>query len=1560
MAVDPLQELDQIFKKAEPQEPFSFDNLISPVSGTVGGGFGDSRSGGARKHMATDYMAPAGTPIVAPADLEFIQGGIGGTNLRPNDRWAHFRIPGTPYEWRIAHQGELPENGAKFQAGQPIGTVGSAINSPHLHAGFYNTELGEYEDIAGGMGLSRGTKLSAGNPLTQYSIEQKASKIAGSAPDALAELNTIMGMGVPTKETGTSSALQELGAIFGEEQRPQGKSKTIAPIAPGILNPIKEGLGEVGAAAKEWMFGQPRSVMIPEERYQQSMMENQGVDVHPGWTKPLEMMGSQAKAGIMGGLKSLVDWTRQYSDNPYSKKFGKDLSEWLTTPPEKVGEDLASKIIQGIGSAPVGIMEYGTAMALGGPVAGIAALEALKAPEGSTWKEKMGRAAGGALLGGAFKATGGLPLTQRVPAMGAIGGGQTAIEGGDARDITASATVMAILGATPGGRKLKEAVEKDTKPPDMPPKEWETVKEVIGQVPPERTITPGPEVPEPSVTAVIPESKATAPVVPEKPIGVSPEPQKAPVEGTIRENLTVAPDVAKSATTELAPDLKPAEKGAGVFQTTDVRGNPVEQEFIREPKGVELKNPSAINNISKIPDREGWEKVYKPYGEQGKGYYYSRAVDKPQPPAPEVEGARQGLAEARPRKKGEEGFLDIGPIIKPSLSAIETGSQVKQGLQALLAPGAKSKAHLDAANVLRSKIGTKNRNIEVAERTLQSDKRIFDKLGVHNPNLPLEENIGVRVMSDLSVGRPVPPEFQQYAAKRDRLYQGVLKGLADADVPLQTVRENYFPGMWKQPSVRAFSQAFQEAIDAGKGKTAAEGGQGEVLDPNVWSAADKSWVRNRTKQLLQIGEGSDQSALSYLTRRPLEGKESFRKAKTFDDIFTGVEFGLEPISNNPIDLDLLKLREMNQSLLANRAFKEWHDKGDEQFLHVSKKVPEGWKKIDDKYGTVYGPYDPEIGARPIYGYRIFKEPVAEILNNYLSKTLYNNPYVGVPYKGIMAVGNLLNQFQLGVGSFFHAGFTSLDTQITAGAEALKDIYGVARGNRSLGQLGETIKRYPQSVVKTPVEGGKVISEWRGPQVEVPENIPVHRFLDVPDMKIPAITKAAELAGAGFEMEKGLRTQQSEAMIRDWYGGKKLKAALRSPVVLTEYSMKPLMEWFVPRQKAGVFAELAGRLMEQNPNKTLEELRPEFNQAWNRVDSRLGQVRYDRVFIKNAAKNVAQAIIRAPGWTGGTMIEVGGSVKDTGTFFKEWTKTGKAPADIPDRVAYTLSLLGTMAVANGLMTMAFTGDKPSQLQAMDFWAFRTGGVDDKGRPNRFLLPSYAKDLFAYYESLSHTLLAKTHPLWNMIGNIYRNKTYYGEPIRDTETGYGQQGKDMGKYILSEYVPFWIRGSQRIAEQEGGVIHTFKEHPGKLLAPQIGVMPAPAAYTMSAAEKVMSQYHQANPQRSPSKEEFELNKIKKDIVNLMRQGKTQEAFEKLEVQVEKKKLDPEKVDRWLGKAVMPYSAADFKGLPNAWKLKVFEKANPQEREMFLPLLTQSLDRMDKFEFEKYKDKIDQLFP
>lgn len=904
---------------------------------------------------------------------------------------------------------------------------------------------------------------------------------------------------------------------------------------------------------------------------------------------------------------------------------------------------------------------------------------------------------------------------------------------------------------------------------------------------------------------------------------------------------------------------------------------------------------------------------------------------------------------------------------------------IVDGLLSGLLPSAISGKHLEAAERLGSKLGVRNRRAESSAHVLKPFGRLFDKLGVFREDLAPADNPGLRFMSAISMGRELTGRLKEASDLIDHLFQQRILALQEAGAPLKTIRENYFPGIWTRESRLAFNAAMDKAR--------AEGIIGKDFDINNATPDQKAYVKNLTDEYIKQGIGSENDSLVYLARRPMGGRESFRKQKVFEDIMDGAEFGLRPVSYNPIDLINLKLAEMDRNLLLHEHAMDLRSTGENVFINPYKKIPDGWMiHPDKKYGTVYGPpttkleefvdkmtYDGlmevakklglkverrysagrgrlgfasttgqtvtqfatelsvlahEIGHQldfkyglwdriakgekpsaktptqaelraladlswqgraeedvsasykrkvraqaekmahlleayitakdafqgvaptvyrdfdnfirsrpelksladirpgislerlasekyvglPIMGYRIVPVEHGLIIKNYLSSSLYNSPMVGKLYKGWMGLANLLNQSQLGMGSGFHAGFTTGEAQMSNNALVWRDIYGVLRGNRSIADLGRTVGKAAIAVVRNPVIGNKVLNAWRDPDGTI-------------DPRIAQVVRAAELGGGGFKLETGLRTQQTVKMLRDWYSEKRIRAAARSPVAFVELLAKPVMELIVPRQKAGVFADLAWRIIEQNPGKSLEELTPQFRQAWNRNDARLGQVQYQRMFMDNYVKNFVQATVRAPGWSGGTIAEIGGGFVDAARFMREFYETGKLPQELPDRTAYVLALVSSTMLVNGALTYMFTGTMP---QGLDFFAFRDGTKDERGRAGRLMLPTYMKDILAYARHPGETLLHKSHPILSLISDVIRNKDYYGVEVRSRDAGAGKQALETVEYVAKAFEPFWTRGMRREVQRKGG--------PAKATLPLVGIMPAPRAVTETTAERM----------------------------------------------------------------------------------------------------------------------------
>jgi hypothetical protein len=327
--------------------------------------------------------------------------------------------------------------------------------------------------------------------------------------------------------------------------------------------------------------------------------------------------------------------------------------------------------------------------------------------------------------------------------------------------------------------------------------------------------------------------------------------------------------------------------------------------------------------------------------------------------------------------------------------------------------------------------------------------------------------------------------------------------------------------------------------------------------------------------------------------------------------------------------------------------------------------------------------------------------------------------------------------------------------------------------------------------------------------------------------------------------------------------------------------------------------------------------------WSQIDQRLGQVVYERLIARRTAINVVQAAMRAPGWTGGTILQIGGGVHDFAKVFNDIAH-GRKP-QMTDKMAYTISLLTITGLINGVMTTLMTGELPKD--GKDLLAFRTGKIDEHGNPERFLLPTYAKDIYAWFNKPGTTLFNKTHPMISLMADIVKNKDYYGVAVRDKESNLAVQALQTGVYASKAFVPFWMRGAQKTYERGDNF--------ASMLSPLVGIMPATAEFTKTNAQKLMSEILQERPKGSMSREKFETNQLKNKLETRLR-NHDPEAPGDIQQYLKDGKLSRKDV-MTIQKAVRtPYLVNAFKPLSLKEAIRVYSIATPEEKKIFLPLL------------------------
>jgi hypothetical protein len=576
-------------------------------------------------------------------------------------------------------------------------------------------------------------------------------------------------------------------------------------------------------------------------------------------------------------------------------------------------------------------------------------------------------------------------------------------------------------------------------------------------------------------------------------------------------------------------------------------------------------------------------------------------------------------------------------------------------------------------------------------------------------------------------------------------------------------------------------------------------------------------------------------------KRPLEGSKNFLKPRTIPTTLEGMfpkgvpagleamseaairkevmaQGGLMPVTMNPVDLALLKLREMQRYLQAHETLGELKARGIATPLAMGENIPPGFARLNDKVATGY----------------IAPEPAARVFNNYLSPGLAGNAL----YDAVRGYGNALNAAQLGL-SAFHLGFTSMDAAVSRMALGIEQM-AAGDGIAAIKSIAST----PAAPVTNFLKGRKLKDAYLRPGSMGAD--------------MEALSQALEMAGGRVKQDSFYRNSAPEKMIEAWRSGEKGKAASLALPSLFEYAARPIMEHIVPAQKLGVFADLAKHEMSKWTDATpMEERVESMRKVWDSVDNRLGQLVYDNLFWDKTFKDLAMVSTRSVGWNVGTIREIGGGIMDTGKQLNSLRNGGKA--ELTHRMAYIAALPITVGMAGAVTQYLYTGTGPESIK--DYFFPRTGTYDVDGNPNRVQLPSYMKDVNAYASHPWQTIKHKLNPGIGSIAAMLNNEDFYGDKIRNESDPYTKQMLDNVRYLAKETLPLGVRNWQESEKRDA----TWKEK----AAGFVGVTAANRGTTRSPAQNLMNELLPKQGARSPDMKQAQTDRG--DILRQMREGK-----------------------------------------------------------------------------------------
>jgi hypothetical protein len=702
-------------------------------------------------------------------------------------------------------------------------------------------------------------------------------------------------------------------------------------------------------------------------------------------------------------------------------------------------------------------------------------------------------------------------------------------------------------------------------------------------------------------------------------------------------------------------------------------------------------------------------------------------------------------------------------------------------------------------------------------------------------------------------------------------------------------------------------------------------------------------------------------------KRSLEGSESFRKERVIPTTLDGIKLGLEPVTTNPVDLALLKVREMQKYLMAHRTLNEMKTEGLVKYVPAGEQAPENYARIDDRIATVFGPREgavtipegsvkalafDETGAlehaeplQPedvsVQGLRIMgdhwaPEPVARIVNNYLSPGMRG----GYFYDLYRQLGNSLNLFQLGL-SGFHLGFTSVDattSRVALGLEYLasgKPLEGLQKLATAptaalpgifqglLGDAANAFTRTRFSPFKpTNIEvglGAKIRTAYLDPEAAA-------------SPEILALANAVKEAGGRIKMDSFYRNSAPERLIEHWKQGEYGRAAGLSLPAVFELTMKPLMEHIVPLQKLGVFGELAQKVLSDlPPDASIAQRRAALAGAWDSVDNRMGQLVYDNVFWNRRFKDLSMASVRSVGWNVGTIREIGGGGLNLAKAVKD-VATGER-VDLSHSAFYVMALPITVGTLGAIYQYLRTGEGPQDIK--DAFYPRTGEYDADGNAERVQLPSYTKDIAAYYDHAWSTVKHKANPIISTVVEMLNNEDFYGDQIRNPTDPFVQQIAQEAGYIAKQLTPFAYRNFSE-SQQRGDQSRATK------LGNWFGVTPAPRSEVRSEAQNKMADYLSSRRMEGATPEEADARKSRAELLAAMRGQSNVNLQDAVTNAIERHQLTAPDIVKLLKRAGTTPAQEKFKRLTLVQAIDVFKASTPAEKLKFTEGLLKKLER------------------
>lgn len=516
----------------------------------------------------------------------------------------------------------------------------------------------------------------------------------------------------------------------------------------------------------------------------------------------------------------------------------------------------------------------------------------------------------------------------------------------------------------------------------------------------------------------------------------------------------------------------------------------------------------------------------------------------------------------------------------------------------------------------------------------------------------------------------------------------------------------------------------------------------------------------------------------------LRSTPGFAKKKYYKYIEEAEAAGLTLISDNIATIILKRVEATLRNKMRNDVMIRLKEMGFMVFNKAGKEIPHGWSKTKDESLRMIVKKGKKGEEEFIYtGDYIFPNPVTRLLNKWLSPSLWaNETWIGKGYRAMMAIKNAQASVMLTLSSF-HA----IETAISS--KAVLDEIGVRQITRGQYLKGiKTLMEAPFFPLISLVRGWEGRSAWRKGAKSKYQKWALEIYLR---------GGGRPMAGEQFR-NNGIKQIQKALAKGDYLG-----VGVNIIPMFAEIASYLVMDFWIPRLKEMAYLRTAADYLENSPTASRMEQDIELSKIWNDTDDRFGQLVYDNIFWPKVIKELFMGFQFSFGWGFGSGRQIVGAHFDLAKSVRDVFEGEEVY--VTRRSLYHILYLINIGLIGGLTTWALTGERPKEI--LDFFNPRSGYFNDDGSPERYTIPSAAKEYTSFREAIRKKgwLLGPLKVVGNkmapllaqFIDVVIENQDYYGTEIRNTNSPLYKQTQQVMQYLVMASMPLSFQGIRRMA-------------------------------------------------------------------------------------------------------------------------------------------------------------------